>query len=159
AAPFHATPPRGMPTAPGTGAWPSPELPGPVGRLRVATADDVGLLAGWLTASATESAERIGSPPHLARALISHAGALSWEARHTPSGLREAAPLRDLPQYGEPACQLMALATLTRPVAGVVRIGMLYTLPERRRSGYATALTLAVSRAVLTGTGPGDTPE
>ncbi len=52
----------------------------------------------------------------------------------------------------------MALATLTRPVAGTVRISMVYTLPERRRSGYATALTLAVSRAVLTGTGPGGAP-
>jgi hypothetical protein len=145
----------GMPTAPGTGAWPSPELPGPVGRLRVATADDVGLLAGWLTALAAESAERIGSPPDLARDLISYGGAVFWEAAHHLA----IAHHRDLAQYGEPACQLMALATLTRPVAGVVRISMLYTLPERRRSGYATALTLAVSRAVLTGTGPDGAPE
>jgi hypothetical protein len=155
----------GMPTAPGTGAWPSPELPGPVGRLRVATADDMGLLAGWLTALAGESAERIGSPPDLARDLISYGGAVFWEAPHKPSCPREAAyhlaiaHHRDLAQYGEPACQPMALAALTRPVAGVVRISMLYTLPERRRSGYATALTLAVSRAVLTGTGPGGAPE
>ena len=35
---------------------------------------------------------------------------------------------------------------------------MLYTPQERRHSGYATALTLAVSRAVLTGTGPGGAP-
>jgi hypothetical protein len=164
-APFRATPPQGMPAAPGTGAWPSPELPGPVGRLRVATADDVGLLADWLTAFAAESAERIGSPPDLARDLISYGGAVFWEAPHKPSRLREAAHHlaiahhRDLTQHGEPACQLMALATLTRPVAGVVRISMLYTPPERRRSGYATALTLAVSRAVLTGTGPGGAPE
>ncbi len=53
----------------------------------------------------------------------------------------------------------MALATLTRPVAGTVRISMLYTPPERRHSGYATALTLAVSRAVLTGAGPGGAPD
>ena len=52
----------------------------------------------------------------------------------------------------------MALATLTRPVAGTVRISMVYTPPERRHSGYATALTLAVSRAVLAGTGPGARP-
>ena len=52
----------------------------------------------------------------------------------------------------------MALATLTRPVAGTVRISMLYTPQERRHSGYATALTLAVSRAVLTGTVPGGAP-
>ena len=35
---------------------------------------------------------------------------------------------------------------------------MLYTPQERRHSGYATALTLAVSRAVLTGTVPGGRP-
>jgi hypothetical protein len=40
---------------------------------------------------------------------------------------------------------------LTRPVAGTVRISMLYTPPERRHSGYASAVTLAVSRAVLSG--------
>ena len=49
----------------------------------------------------------------------------------------------------------MALVTLTRPVAGTVRISIVYTPPERRHNGYATALTLAVSRAVLAGTGPG----
>lgn len=165
---FRATPPLGMPAVPGTGAWPSPELPGPPGRLRVATADDVGLLAGWLAAFAAEAAMRIGSPPDLARDLIGYGGAVFWEvpeAPHKPSRLREAAHHlaiahhRDPAQYGEPACQPMALATLTRPVAGAVRISMLYTLPERRRGGYATALTLAVSRAVLTGAGPDDAPE
>ena len=52
----------------------------------------------------------------------------------------------------------MALATLTRPVAGTVRISMVYTLPERRHSGYAAAVTLAVSRAVLAGTAPASAP-
>jgi hypothetical protein len=160
----EGTSPRATP-AQGAGAWPSPEMPGPAGRLRVASADDVGLLAGWLTAFAAEAAERIGSPTDLARDLISYGGAVFWEAPHKPSRLREAAHHlaiahhRDLPQYGEPAYQPTALATLTRPVAGVVRISMLYTLPERRRSGYATALTMAVSRAVLTGTEPDGAPE
>jgi hypothetical protein len=160
-----------MPAVPGTGPWPSPEPPGPPGppgRLRVATAGDVGLLAGWLAAFATETAERIGSPPDLARDLIGYGGAVFWEAPEAPpklSRLREAAHHlaithhRDPAQYGEPAYQPMALATFTRPVAGVVRISMVYTLPERRRGGYATALTLAVSRAVLTGAGPDDAPE
>jgi hypothetical protein len=164
---FRATPPLGMPAVPGTGAWPSPEMPGPPGRLRVATADDVGLLAGWLAASAAEATERIGSPSDLARDLIDYGGAVFWEtpeAPHKPGRLREAAHHlaiahhRDPAQHGEPACQPMALATLTRPIAGVVRISMLYTLPECRRGGYATALTLAVSRAVLTAAGPDDAP-
>jgi hypothetical protein len=133
----RATPPQGMAAVPGTGGWPSAEIPGPAGRLRVAAAEDQGLLADWLTAFAAEAAERISSPSDLAADLISYGGAVFWE---------------------EPAHQPMALATLTRPVAGTVRIAAVYTLPERRRSGYATALTLAVSRAVLTGRGPGSAP-
>jgi hypothetical protein len=59
-------------------------------------------------------------------------------------------------QFGEPVPQPVALVTLTRPVAEIVRISMIYTLPDRRRSGYAGALTQAVSRALLRDTGPDD---
>jgi hypothetical protein len=114
---------------PGAGAWPPPALPAPPGRLRVATAGDQSLLAAWLTAFANETAERIGSPHDLAAELISYGGAFFWETAKLP----------------------VALATLTRPVAGTVRISMLYTPPDRRHGGYASALTLAVSRAVLSG--------
>jgi hypothetical protein len=144
----QGTPPRGTPAVQGAGAWPSSGMPGPDGGLRVAAAEDQALLADWLTAFATEAAERIGSPSDLAADLISYGGAVFW-ARH-PAVPRQ----RDLARSGEPARQPVALATLARPVAGTVRISMLYTLPECRRSGYATALTLAVSRAVLAGTGP-----
>ncbi|MGH3246773.1 MAG: hypothetical protein ACRDOI_11255 [Trebonia sp.] len=130
----RVTPPQGTPAVPGTGAWPSSEMPGPAGRLRVAGPEDLALLADWLTAFATEAAERIGSSSDLAADLISYGGAVFLESARGP----------------------MALATLTRPVAGTVRIAMVYTLPEHRRGGYASALTLAVSRALLAGTGPGD---
>jgi hypothetical protein len=106
----------------------TPAVPGPPGRLRCATADDRTLLADWLTAFAAESTERIGSASNLAADLIGYGGAVLWET-HQP----------------------VALVTLTRPVAGTVRISMVYTPQERRHNGYATALTLAVSRAVLTG--------
>ena len=53
----------------------------------------------------------------------------------------------------------MARATLTRPVAGTVRISMLYTLPERRHNGYAAAVPHAVSHAVLASTAPGTVNE
>jgi hypothetical protein len=161
-APQGATAARGRPGAQGLGTWPSPEVSGPAGRLRVATAEDQALLADWLTAFAAETAERISSPGALAAELISYGGAVFWEVPHKPSLLRDAAhylPIphhRDLAQSGDPAHQPMALATLTRPVAGTVRISMLYTPPERRHSGYATAVTMGVSRALLTGTGPGD---
>jgi hypothetical protein len=49
----------------------------------------------------------------------------------------------------------VAFATLSRPVAGTVRISMVYTAPERRRGGYAVALLQAVSRAILAGDAPG----
>ena len=159
----RATPPLGMPAA-GTGGWPSLETPGPAGRLRVASGEDQGLLADWLSAFANEAAERISSPSGLAADLISYGGAVFWEVPVKPSRFRDAAHHlaishhRDPAHSGEPAPQPMALATLTRPVAGTVRISMLYTPQERRHSGYATALTLAVSRSVLTDTVPGGAP-
>jgi hypothetical protein len=152
---------------PGAGAWAPPQPPVPPGRLRVATGYDQPLLADWLAAFAHETAERIGSPRDLAAELISYGGALFWEApprparpwdaahflpgaRHRDANHRDANH-RDAAQAREPAGQPAALATLTRPVAASVRISMLYTPPERRHSGYASAVTLAVSRAVLSG--------
>ncbi len=161
--------PQGRSVVQGGDAWPSPEVPGPAGRLRVAAAEDHALLANWLTAFAMETAERIGAPDDLAAELISYGGAVFWEVPHKHNRLRDATHYLPIPHHrdpaptGDPGHQPMALATLTRPAAGTVQISMLYTPPERRRSGYATALTLAVSRIVLTGTGlagtgPGDAP-
>jgi len=160
----QGTPAQGIPapgaSAPGTGAWSPSEVTGPAGRLRVATADDQAPLADWLTAFATEAAERIGSPSELAADLVSYGGAVFWEVPQRPSRLRDAAHYLAIPRHrdaalsGEPAHQPAALATLTRPVAGTVRISMVYTPPEHRRSGYAAALTLAVSRALLAGARP-----
>ena len=137
------------------------EMPGPAGRLRCATAGDRALLADWLTAFAAEAAERLSSASDLAADLVSDGRAVLWEVPQRPSRLRDAAHHlaiphhRDPAQFGEPAHQPVALVTLTRPVAGTVRISIVYTPPERRHSGYATALTLAVSRAVLAGAWPG----
>lgn len=148
------TPPRGTPAAPGE--WPPPGLTGPPGRLRVAAAGDLATLTGWLGAAAAEAAQRLASPSAEAADLVSYGGAVFWEDTGRPSRLREAASLA----FGhgrdpEPARQPVALVTLTRPIAGTVRISMVYTPPERRRSGYAAALTQAVSRAVLWGPAPG----
>lgn len=127
----RGTPPLGTPLA----------QAGPAGRLRTATTDDLALLAGWLTAYATEANERIGSPLDMAARLIGYRGAVFWEVPQKPSRFRDAAR------------QPVAMATLTRPVAATVRIGIVFVPPERRRDGYATAMTLAVSRALLTGAG------
>lgn len=137
------------------------ESPGPSGRLRVATAADLELLAGWLAACATEAAARIGSPQDLARELIGYGGAVFWDVPQRASRLREAAQFLAGPHHREPgshhdvAYQPVAMVVLTRPVAGTVRVSMVYTLPERRRNGYAAAVTFAASRAALDGTAPG----
>jgi hypothetical protein len=143
-----ASPPAGR-GLPGAGAWPPPPLPAPPGRLRVATVGDRPLLGEWLAAFANETAERIGPPLDLAAELISYGGAVFWETPQRPGRPWDAT------QAGEAPALPAALATLTRPVAGTVRISMLYTPPERRHGGYATALTLAVSHAVLSGAASG----
>lgn len=156
--PAPRTPPLGSPAA--AGAWPPPEFPVPAGRLRVAVPEDRMMLADWLRAAAIEANERLASPSDLADDLISYGGAVFWEVPQRPSRFRDAAHYiaiphhRDMAQFGEPVPQPAALATVTRPVAGSVRLGLLYTLPERRRSGYAAALTQAVSRTLLWGPGP-----
>lgn len=142
---------------PGTQAlpapWPPPEMPGPSGRPRVATAEDRELLTGWLSAAATEAAQRLDSPSDLAADLISYGGAVFWEAPQKTSRFREAAHYLAIPHHrdGEAVYQPVALAALARPVAKAVRIDMVYTQQERRRSGYAGAVTQAVSRALLWG--------
>ena len=141
------------PSRQGSG-WPQSEVPGPAGRLRVAQPEDQALLADWLSASAAEATERLDSPFDVAADLISYGGAIFWEVPEGPSR-RVAHYLagqhhRD-GQFGEPAQQPVALVTLTRPVAGTIRISRLYTPPEERRGGYAAAITMAASHAILAG--------
>jgi hypothetical protein len=143
------------------GAWPSPPSPGSAGRLRPVTAADRGLLIDLLVAYGIEAGERIASPPEMADDLISYGGAVLWEVPQRTSRIKEAAHYLVSPQHrdaaqqqAEPALQPVAMAAVARPVAGTVRINIVYTMPERRRSGHAAAVTLEVSRAVLAGTVP-----
>jgi len=141
-----------------------PDLPGPAcapGQLRIATTADHATLTDWLRVAAIEAAERLPSPSDLATDLLSYGGAFFWEVPHKSGRLRDVAHYlaiphhRDMAQFGEPVPQPVALVTLTRPVAGIVRISMIYTLPDRRRSGYAAAATQVVSRALLQDNGLG----
>jgi hypothetical protein len=146
----------------GGGAWPASGMPGPVGRLRVAAAADQPLLAEWLTEFAAETADRAGPPADIAADLISYGGAILWEVPQWPGPVRDVAHNGGIPPhsgadpFGEPVHQPVALAALDLPVAGTVRISMVYTPQERRGSGYASAVTLAVSRAILAGGTLGD---
>jgi len=110
-------------------AGPAPYQMGPAGRYRVATWADRPLLVKWLTAFGTEVGELAGAPEADADDLLSFGGAAFWEAGGRP----------------------VAMATTTRPVVGTVRISIVYTPPEQRHTGYATAVMLAASRAVLAG--------
>ena len=101
------------PVVQSSAAWPFPEAPGPAGRLRVATAEDQELLAEWLAAFATETAERISSPAGLAADLISYGGAVFWEVPPKPSRLQGR---RALP--GDPALPGPRAVRGTRPPAG-----------------------------------------
>jgi len=148
------------------GGWPAPQSPGSAGRLRPITAADRGLLIDLLVAYGIEAGERIGSPPEMADDLISYGGAVLWEVPQRTSRIKEAAHYLVSPQHrdavqqqAEPTLQPVAMAAVARPVAGTVRINIVYTMPERRRSGHAAAVTLEVSRAVLAGTVPASAAE
>jgi hypothetical protein len=76
------------------------------------------------------------------------------DAGHRDSGNRDAGNRDAAAPNADPVYQPVAMVTLTRPVAGTVRISIVYTLPDRRRNGYATAVTFAASRAVIEGLAP-----
>ncbi|HST64639.1 MAG TPA: GNAT family N-acetyltransferase [Mycobacteriales bacterium] len=103
---------------------PPPPVPG---RLRPLTAAEVGLLERWSVAF-TADAHTLDEPvPGLAARLIEQGRQLVWEVD------------------GEPVC----LVGHRRPVAGVPRIGPVYTPPEHRRRGYAAAAVAATCARLL----------
>jgi predicted GNAT family acetyltransferase len=102
-------------------------VPPATGAPRAATPDDVGLIVGWLEAFHSET---------------DHDIALDLG---TVVPLRVAEGLMWLWDDGGP----VALTRLTQPVSGVVRVGPVYTPPERRGHGYATALVAFLSQRVL----------
>jgi GNAT superfamily N-acetyltransferase len=104
-------------------AWPDPA---PDGAPRVAADADLPLLAEWFAAFAAEVKETDAEQDQAVavRDKLSHGGVLVWEASGRP----------------------VAVAGVTRPVAGMLRVGPVYTPPERRGHGYASAVTAEVSR-------------
>jgi RimJ/RimL family protein N-acetyltransferase len=105
--------------------WPAPE---PGGAARLATERDRDLLAGWFDAFARD----VGDPPRhdnyaVVDERLGYGGITVWEAGGVP----------------------VSIAGLTRTVAGMVRVGPVYTPPELRGRGYAGAATAAASQAAL----------
>jgi GNAT superfamily N-acetyltransferase len=102
--------------------------PPPPGRPRVAGEADRELLIGWYDAFHREA--HAAGPSRGASGVddrLSYGGLTLWEAG------------------GEP----VSMAGLTRPAAGQVRVGPVYTPPARRGRGYGGAVTAAVSQAAL----------
>lgn len=110
-------------------SWP-PD-PAPPGAARIATEADLGLLADWFTAFAAEVNDLASRADQVAavRERLGYGGLTLWEAG------------------GEE----VSLAGITRQVAGMVRVGPVYTPPEKRMFGYGSAVTAAVSQQALDG--------
>ena len=105
------------------------------GSARVANAGDRELALRWFVAFAAEALHEGGPGSDRAEELIEHrlsspsAGILLWE------------------DHGEP----VSIAGWGGPTPNGIRIGPVYTPPELRRRGYATALTAELSQRLLDG--------
>ncbi len=104
-----------------------PPRPAP-GALRVARIAERDLVVTWSRAFMVEARAGggHGEAERMADTRLAAGGMLIWDD-------------------GGPAC----LLGVAPPVAGVVRIGPVYTPPERRRRGYAGTAVAAASRRVL----------
>lgn len=104
------------------------DLPGPTGHFRTATPDDRDVVADWLGAFAREVGDLSGTPDATVDDLLVSKSVQLWET-----------PDRDP----------VAMTVVTAPVAGAVRISLVYTPPWVRHHGYASAALVAASRAAM----------
>jgi RimJ/RimL family protein N-acetyltransferase len=106
--------------------WPDPC---PAGTSRVAGPADLPLVAEWFEAFGREAGDVGGGQEAaaMARDRLGYRGVTLWEAGGGP----------------------VSVAGVSRLVAGMVRIGPVYTPPQLRGRGYASGATAAVSRAAL----------
>jgi GNAT superfamily N-acetyltransferase len=95
------------------------------GTARPASDDDHELVLSWVHAFEEETGATVATADAIRRRL--DAGLL-WIWEHD---------------------QPVAMATYTRAVAGVSRVGLVYTAPDRRRRGYGAACTAAVTLTAL----------
>lgn len=104
--------------------WPDPM---PAGAARIATAADRDLLISWFDAFSREAGDFDTNHATAVDERLSYDGMTFWQV----------------------AGRSAALAGVTRTVAGMMRVGPVYTPPELRGRGYAGAATATVSQAAL----------
>jgi GNAT superfamily N-acetyltransferase len=104
-----------------------PPEPPPPGRARLATSEDTGLLIDWHDAFADEAHTQGGHAEQQVADVLDRRAVTIWEDEAVP----------------------VSMATLSRTVAGVTRVGQVYTPPLRRRCGYGAAVTTAATQAAL----------
>jgi len=105
----------------------TPPDPSPPGTARQATDADWDLLVSWHAAFAAEAETLVIEAERIVRDRMSYRGIMLWEVGAEP----------------------VALAALSRPVAGVTRVVTVYTPPQFRRRSYGGAITTAVTRAAM----------
>ncbi|MBO3680897.1 GNAT family N-acetyltransferase [Streptomyces sp. NEAU-YJ-81] len=103
----------------------TPPDPAPPGRPRTATVADRDLLLTWYEEFARETRALMDNVATQVDDKLSHDGITLWELDGRP----------------------VACAGISRTVAGMARVALVYTPPELRGRGYAGAATAAVSRA------------
>ncbi len=101
--------------------------PSAPGCLRVATADDVALLTGWIGAFGREINEPHSDPVRAAQMIIGEGRLYVWTVD------------------GEPR----AICAWQGPTPSSVRIGLVYTPPEHRGRGYASNAVSELTRRLL----------
>jgi hypothetical protein len=108
-------------------------VPGAAGRMRLQAPDDTELLVGWLQAFESEALHSRDEDEDRARQIVEHrlaaerAGLMLWE------------------DDGE----LVSVAGFGGETPNGIRIGPVYTPPELRGRGYATALVAQLSSQLL----------
>jgi GNAT superfamily N-acetyltransferase len=101
---------------------------GTPGAARVAGPGERGLLLAWREAFLVDVfGHSLGTDDARVDDLLAYGGMTLWTVNDEP----------------------VSMASLTRPVAGMTRVGSVYTPPPLRRRGYAAAVVAAVSRAAL----------
>jgi predicted GNAT family acetyltransferase len=101
--------------------------PPPGGKARVAGMADVSLVSAWFAAFERDAGAAGTVNPKLVEDRLSNGRVLLWEVE------------------GEP----VSLAGRTPTVAGVSRIGPVYTPTSHRRRGYGAAVTAELTKAIL----------